>query len=126
VTRLGSVRAPELATLRVRVDAPRSVILAGTITCKDPGGEVGPFIRALHDAALADGLAELHVDVRELSFVNSSAIRLFIDWASWLKAAPASRYQLRFTTKRGVTWQRTSFMALKSLANDVLSVEQVD
>lgn len=125
MTRLSAVRLPELATLGVRIEPPRSIILSGTITCKDPAGDVGPFIRALHDAALADGLTELHVDVRELSFVNSSAIRLFIDWASWLKAAPR-RYQLRFATKRNVTWQRTSFMALKSLANDVLSVEQVD
>jgi hypothetical protein len=126
MTQLDKVSPPRLETLRVQVKPPASLIFSGTITSKDPSGDVGPFIRAVHEAALADKLTELRVDVSALSFVNSSAIRLFVDWAGWIKASPSGSYKLRFATNRHVTWQKTSFMALKSLAEDVLSIEQVD
>lgn len=126
MTQLDKVAPPRLETLRVQVSPPATLVFSGTITSKDPAGDVGPFIRAVHEAALADRLSELRVDVSALSFVNSSAIRLFVDWAGWIKASQNGTYKLRFATNRHVTWQKTSFMALKSLAEDVLSIEQVD
>jgi hypothetical protein len=126
MTQLAKVAPPRLETLRVQVSPPSTLIFSGTITSKDPAGDVGPFIRAVHEAALADRLSELRVDVSALSFVNSSAIRLFVDWAGWIKSSQNGSYKLRFATNRHVTWQKTSFMALKSLAEDVLSIEQVD
>jgi hypothetical protein len=124
MTQLSKVTPPRLDTLRIQVNPPATLVFAGTITSKDPAADVGPFLRAVHAAALSDKLSELRVDVSALSFVNSSAIRLFVDWTSWLKTDGA--YKLRFATNRHVTWQKTSFMALKSLAEDVLSIEQVD
>jgi hypothetical protein len=126
MSQLLKVTPPRLETLRVRVDSPTNIVFTGTITSKDPAGDVGPFLKAVHEAALADKLAELRVDVSALSFVNSSAIRLFVDWAGWIKASKNGSYKLRFATNRHVTWQKTSFLALKSLAEDVLSIEQVD
>lgn len=126
MSQLAKVVPPRLETLRVRIDPPAGVTFTGTITSKDPSGDVGPFLKAVHEAALADKLSELRVDVSALSFVNSSAIRLFVDWAGWIKASKNGTYKLRFATNRHVTWQKTSFMALKSLAEDVLSIEQVD
>jgi hypothetical protein len=126
MTQLAKVATPRLETLRVQIASPPSVVFSGTITSKDPAADVGPFLRAVHEAALADKLTELRVDVSALSFVNSSAIRLFVDWAGWIKASTTGKYKLRFATNRHVTWQKTSFMALKSLAEDVLSIEQVD
>lgn len=124
MNQLAKVAPPRLDTLRVQVKPPATLVFSGTITSKDPSGDVGPFLRAVHEAVLIDKLAELRVDVSALSFVNSSAIRLFVDWTGWLKTDKA--YKLRFATNRHVTWQKTSFMALKSLADDVLSIEQVD
>ncbi|HXK20917.1 MAG TPA: hypothetical protein VNG33_24065 [Polyangiaceae bacterium] len=126
MTQLDKVTPPRLETLRVQIESPPNVVFSGTITSKDPAGDVGPFLRAVHEAVLADKLTELRVDVSALSFVNSSAIRLFVDWAGWIKASKEGTYKLRFATNRHVTWQKTSFMALKSLAEDVLTIEQVD
>jgi hypothetical protein len=124
MSQLAKVAPPRLDTLRVQVSPPATLIFSGTITSKDPSSEVGPFLRAVHQAALSDKVSELRVDVSALSFVNSSAIRLFVDWTSWLKTDRA--YKLRFATNRHVTWQKTSFMALKSLADEVLTIEQVE
>jgi hypothetical protein len=126
MSQLERVVPPRLETLRARVAAPSGIVLSGTITSKDPAAEIGPFLRAVHEAVLADHLPELRVDVSALSFVNSSAIRLFVDWAGWIKASQNGSYKLRFATSRQVTWQKTSFLALKALAEDILTVEQVE
>jgi hypothetical protein len=126
VSQLSQLVPPSLPNLEVHLDAVRGVSFRGTIALKDPGVALGHFMRAVHDAALADGVAQLRVDVTALTFVNSSAIRLFVDWAQWLKAVdPEKRYMLHFITDPQITWQKTSFVALRSLARDVLSVEAI-
>jgi len=119
------VRVPRAETVAIVLTAPNQVKLSGTITQKDPAQDLAGFFKALHNAALADKLSEVRADVSGLTFVNSSAIRLFVDWATWVKNERGERYTLRFITSRNVTWQKTSFMALMSLAKEVLAVEHV-
>jgi hypothetical protein len=59
--------------------------------------------------------------VRTLEFVNSSALRLFVNWIS---RAQSGGYKLTFVIDRSVTWQRLSFSSLRSLAPE--SVDLVD
>jgi len=119
------VQVPRAETVAIVLTAPNQVKLSGTLTQKDPAQDLAGFFKALHNAALADKLSEVRADVSGLTFVNSSAIRLFVDWATWLKNERGERYTLRFVTSRNVTWQKTSFMALMSLAKEVLAVEHV-
>ena len=126
MSNLSNLKTPNLETVTVSVEAPSTIRWRGTITTKDPGVDLAGFTSAAHRAALDDGLAELTLDISGLTFVNSSAIRLFIDWAMWVKDSKGKAYKLRFATSRRVTWQKTSFMALRTIAGDVLSVEQVD
>ena len=123
MSQFASVRVPKAATVTIQLTAPNQVKLSGTITQKDPSSDLAGFFKALHGAALADGLSEVRADVSGLTFVNSSAIRLFVDWATWVKNERGQRYTLLFVTSRNVTWQKTSFMALMSLAKDVLKIE---
>ena len=123
MSHLSRVEIPQLQSLEVSITPPSSVALRGTIAIADPGLVLGPCIRGLHQAALADGLQELSVDVRQLTFVNSSAIRLFVDWSSWVGAAGSSGYRLRFRTDRRITWQRTSFAVLQSLGGKAIAVD---
>ena len=118
-----SVRVPKAETVAIQLTAPNQLKLSGTITQKDPSSDLAGFFKALHGAALVDGLSEVRADVSGLTFVNSSAIRLFVDWATWVKNERGPRYTLLFVTSRTVTWQKTSFMALMSLAKDVLKIE---
>ena len=59
------------------------------------------------------------VDVQALRFVNSTAIRAFVDWIS--RAAHAG-YTLAFKTSASVTWHRLSFSVLKSLAPSTVEI----
>jgi hypothetical protein len=121
MSKLSQIDLPTLPSFELSIAPPASVTMRGTIAIPDPGLALGGCIRALHAAALEDGLPDLHVDVRQLTFVNSSAIRLFVDWASWVSQANA--YKLRFCTDRRITWQRTSFAVLQSLGGKAISVE---
>lgn len=122
--KLTSVPLPSLDTLRVVPEPPNLVRMSGTITVRDPGVVLGGFFKALHQAALDDHLGDLRIDIRDLTFVNSSAIRLFADWTTWLKNVPNDqRYRLTFMTNRKLTWQTSCFSALRVIAKDVLAVE---
>lgn len=123
MSRLETLSLPNLPTVQIAVSAGK-LVLSGTIAMASPGEALGPFFKSVHEAATADGLKELQVDVTGLTFVNSSAIRLFVDWATWLKREDASRrYLLRFATNFQITWQKTSFGVLRSLAKDVILLD---
>lgn len=120
---LSSLPAFHHETLDVEATGPDSIKLAGTITVRDPFSTIQPFFRDIHGMVLSAGIKKLHIDVRELSFVNSSAVRLFVDWAVWLqREAEEKRYVLSFQTDRSSTWQRASFPVLRSFAASVVEV----
>jgi len=123
MTEIERLSPPAHPGVSLRVTAPDTLELSGKITSRDPSAELGPFFRRTHEAAKADGLTTFNVDVSGLEFVNSSSIRLFVDWATWLKSESTPSYVLRFLTNRTTTWQRTSFVALKALAKEVVMVE---
>ena len=122
MSQLSQIEIPILQSFQLSITPPNAVTMAGTIAIPDPGLVLGGAFRAMHEAALSDHLQELSVDVRGLTFVNSSAIRLFVDWSSWVGAARDRGYLLRFRTDRRITWQRTSFAVLQSLGGKAVAV----
>jgi len=123
MSNLSQVDLPQLASFELAITPPNAVAMRGTIAIPDPGLLLGGCFRRVHEAALADGLKELSVDVRQLTFVNSSAIRLFVDWSSWVAIARPSGYLLRFRTDKRITWQRTSFAVLQSLGGKAIALD---
>jgi len=117
-----SLKPPTVTGVESRV-TPEGVVLSGSITSKEPDRSLGRFFRTVHEAALQSRLSELRVDVRGLSFVNSSAIRVFIDWAIWVSQATGTGYRLRFVRNPNVTWQRVSFPAIAQLAAQHVVIE---
>jgi len=104
--------------------APRTVALRGELAVRDPVAEFGPHFRAVHEAAAGGG--EVVVDVTGLAFVNSSGLRVFLDWVAWIAAEPAPRqYRLRFRTKKGVTWQAASFPVLAMMGGAHVALDPV-
>jgi hypothetical protein len=110
--------------LTIALTAPRTLSFAGEISGRDPVSEFGPHLRGVHDAAAGGG--ELTVDVTALTFVNSSGLRLFLDWVAWIATEPeARRYRLRVRTRRDVTWQRASFPAIAMLGGANVTLDPV-
>jgi hypothetical protein len=123
MSNFSEVELPTLASFELVITPPNAIAMRGTIAIPDPGLLLGGCFRRLHEAALADGVRELSVDVRQLTFVNSSAIRLFVDWSSWVAIAGPKGYLLRFRTDRRITWQRTSFAVLQSLGGKAIALD---
>jgi hypothetical protein len=113
---------PALASIEVKYTR-QGLAVSGTITTKEPDKQLGIFFRAVHEQMLTEKQPELSIDVRGLTFVNSSAIRLFIDWAIWVSQPPGPTYKLRFIRSREITWQRISFPPLAQLAAKHLVIE---
>jgi hypothetical protein len=103
------------------VDMPSSseLRLAGRLASVTAQADLKRHLSRVHDHVVAQKCATFTVDVRSLSFVNSSALRLFVDW---IARAEQARYKLAFLTEREITWHRLSFAALKSLAPSTVEI----
>jgi hypothetical protein len=106
-------------SLELELSDPTRLELRGTLSTPTAQAEFRKYLQDLHAQIVSARMAEFQVDVRALSFVNSSAIRAFVDWIS--RAAHAG-YKLLFTTSPNVTWHRLSFTVLKSLAPDTVQI----
>jgi hypothetical protein len=119
MSKLEALKPPAIPAIQLALGPGPRLTLTGTISTREPDKSLGQFFKQVHEAALADALDEFTVDVCGLTFVNSSGIRLFIDWASRVTNQTGRRYRLRFVRNLGVTWQRVSFAAIKNIAEDV-------
>ena len=102
-----------IGSMRAVLRAPGDLRLEGSLSEEAARRELSRHLREVHDDVVARKVPTFTVDVRGLSFVNSSAIRLFVDLAS---RAESSGYQLVFDIDSTITWHRLSFSVLASLA----------
>ena len=84
--------------------------------------ELKHHLTEMHDRIVADGCRVITADVQGLQFVDSSAIRLFVDWIS----RATYKYKIVFLIDPGTTWQRLSFSVLQSMAPDSVEVRESD
>lgn len=127
MTTFSNITIPKVESLSMTIEGEARLMIRGMIATREPNQNIGIYFRALHTEILNAHIAAFTVDVSELTFVNSSAIRLFIDWAMWLNQLPVpQRYRLTFVTSRHITWQVTNFSALRSLVGNVVFVEPKD
>lgn len=119
------VQKLEVDELRLEVEPGGCVRMTGSLTLRDPYKVLLPVFQSLHKAALHDGLTRVVVDISGLSFVNSSGIRVFVDWVLWLREEPPTRrYKLAFRSTTSHAWQRASLPVLQSLAPAWIQVER--
>jgi len=111
--RLQIGRPVVIESLRLGLSAAAELQIEGTLNTTTAQTQTAQQLSSLHDHIVAEKFTSFTVDLRKLTFVNSSAIRLFVDW---IARANAARYKLVFVTDRSITWHRLSFSVLKSLA----------
>jgi anti-anti-sigma regulatory factor len=87
--------------------------LSGSLSSTAARIEVRQLLEALHERLTTLKAYRFVVDARELDFMDSSAIRLFMDWIS---KASAAECKLVFRIDPDITWHRLSFGVLQSLS----------
>jgi hypothetical protein len=110
-----------IENLRIHHVQPSELHMAGVLESQTAQLELRRVLEHLHDWIRQKKLTSFKVDVRALNFVNSSAIRLFVDWIS---RAEAAGYKLVFLIERGITWHRLSFSVLQSLAPSCVEIQE--
>jgi len=112
-----------IGTVRLRLSDRSTLIMSGSVLDMDPGKVLMPHIRDLHERIVRQRTRTFDIDVRALSFVNSSGIRVFIDWLGLIQRS-GNAYSLRVIMDPGVTWQRLTFGALESVARGSVVLEK--
>jgi hypothetical protein len=103
------------------------VKVAGAVEMRDPGEVLNPVWNALDEEALRQRLPRVEVDLRDLTFMNSSGILTLVRWITRAKGHPAGGgYTLVLKYDRNVTWQRTSVPTLAKLAPNVVVPAEID
>lgn len=126
MSQLQQLSVPQIPAVSLVLDAQGKLTLSGSIATRDPAEGIAPFFKRVHDAAVADKQKQFAVDLSGLSFVNSSAIRLFIDWVTWIKSEKTeSQYKFVIVMDPRVTWQKTSLVVLKSLAPQIVELKNI-
>lgn len=122
MNRLQNLDNFKLETVAFEILPDSCLQIQGTITLMNPTEAIGPYLEQVHQAIVADKLREFRVDVKRLTFVNSSAIRLFADWVIRVEDG-GKPYQLVFATDTSKSWQRTAFRSIASLSDDCIRIE---
>jgi len=91
--------------------------MQGAVEMRDPGELLTPYWNTIDERARQRSLKRIEVDLRDLSFMNSSGILTMV---RWITKAKDKAYQLVLQYDRNVTWQRTSIPTLAKLAPDVV------
>ena len=86
--------------------------------------EFAVWIRSLHDEVLHLGLERVIVDIRELEFMSSMCVNVFVGWlVTILELPPSQHYEVHFRWEKGRFWQRKSIGALRRLAMMIVSAD---
>jgi hypothetical protein len=103
------------------------VKMTGAVEMRDPGELLNPYWTNIDDAARAKSLKRVEVDLRDVSFMNSSGILTLVRWITKAKTqAPDKAYKLVLQYDRNVTWQRTSIPTLAKLAPQIVVPAEVN
>lgn len=111
-----------LGDVRAELTEPSVLRLEGALTQDLARREVADVLAEVHSRVVAGKLPELTLDVRGLSYANSSAIRVFIDMVS---RARRSGYRVILQIDGSITWHRINFSVLQSMAPQAVELRDV-
>lgn len=103
------------------------LVMSGAVEMRDPGELLTPYWSGIDEEARRRAVRRVELDLRDLSFMNSSGILTLVRWITKAKThAPDSSYQLVLQYDRNVTWQRTSIPTLAKLAPSLVVPAEIN
>ena len=120
---LADVAAEALAIQGRLTETTIAVRIAGTADLA-ARADLEDYMRRLHAEAVRVKATAVVVDLRELEFMNSSCLKVFVVWLAQLRDMEASaHYKVRIQSNPGLLWQRRSLAALSCFAVDLVTIE---
>lgn len=108
-------------------DGVMRVRISGAVEMREPGELLNPFWTSVDESARTRGIRRVELDLRDLTFMNSSGILTLVRWITRARGhGPERGYQLVLMYDRNVTWQRTSIPTLAKLAPAVVVPAEIN
>lgn len=98
--------------------------LTGAIEMRDPGVLLNPYWIRVDEETRKLGIKQVEVDLRDLSFMNSSGLLTLVRWITRAKSHTADAYRMVLRFDRNVTWQRASIPTLAKLAPEIVTAAE--
>jgi len=118
---LAAVHQPGFSAIASEAERTITVRLAGTAdTTAHP--HLDRYLKELHETACRLGTPQVNVDLRELQFINSSCLMLFVTWLTCLRDLEDDR-KYRVTLSSSTKQQRRSFAVLANVALGLVTVQ---
>jgi hypothetical protein len=110
--------SPDGGRVSLQVDG-NVVTIGGEIDQVSPKLFLAPFFEEIHVAAAQESLHEVKVDIRNLHFLNSAAVKELIAWVlKRNRLPPGKKYVLDFIYDSSILWQRVTMPTLSQLDPD--------
>lgn len=100
------------------------VMVAGAVEMREPGDLLNPYWIRLDEETRRLGIRQVEIDLRDLSFMNSSGLLTLVRWITRAKSHTTGAYRMVLTYDRNVTWQRASIPTLAKLAPEVVTATE--
>jgi hypothetical protein len=100
------------------------LLLTGAIEMRDPGELLNPYWIKVDEETRRLGIKQVEVDLRDLSFMNSSGLLTLVRWITRAKSHSADTYRMILRFDRNVTWQRASIPTLAKLAPEIVTATE--
>jgi hypothetical protein len=101
-----------------------SVAVEGDIDMQDPSVILDPLFDKVHKGCMDSGIKSVALDVRQLTFLNSSGIKAIAKWIMNLAGAPADKkYVIKIVQNKSIPWQTTSLSTLTFLVPGAVQLE---
>lgn len=99
-----------------------TVKCSGTLDVSDAAARVQPEMLKLHDAALAEGVPLVRLEVHEVEYMNSSGLKAFMAWFLAASNAKGTRYAIEVVYDPNKSWQQLSFRPMERLAPNTVKL----
>lgn len=98
------------------------VVANGTLDAADSAARVQPELLRLHGAAVEAKVAVVKLDVADVDYMNSSALKAFMAWFLAASNEKAHKYRIEVSFDPARSWQKLSFQPMERLAPDTVKL----
>ncbi len=99
-----------------------TIKMQGVLNEVDARDWLYPFLREIHQSALADQMPEIVFDIRMLTYANASLWRSLVFWLRLLRESPSTPYRVRLLSDPVYRWQKLGVPPLARLGGTRLLV----
>jgi hypothetical protein len=104
------------------VGSDNVVVLEGVLREQDPAMWLGPIIDDIHRCATREGLRQVVLDLRGLTYANAAAWKCIVYWVRLLKEPSDKPYKLSILADEKHRWQQVGMTTLRVFSEERLEI----